>query len=95
MSPKQKKLVVDLQRSWEAVLPLTINGEEVERVDSLNFLGTTISSKWDDSILSIINKVHQRLLFLRNLKKFGASREEMLQFYRAAIKSVCTFSLSV
>ncbi|XDV31630.1 hypothetical protein PO909_002597 [Leuciscus waleckii] len=77
--------------------PLHINGEVVERVDSFRFLGTTISSslKWDDNITNITKKAHQRLFFLRQLRKFGVGCKGMLQFYRAAIESVLTFSITV
>ena len=44
----------------------------VEEVKTFKCLGTTISSdlKWDDNISSAIKKAHQRLFFLRQLKKF-------------------------
>ena len=46
---------------------------EVERVGSFRFLGTIISSslKWGDNLSCIIKKAHQRLFFLRQLRKFG------------------------
>ena len=71
MSPKLKELVVDFQRDGEALLPLIINGLQLERVDSLTFLGTTISSslKWDDKSICIIKKAHQRLIFTASAQK--------------------------
>ena len=77
--------------------PLYINGEVVERVDSFTFLGTTISSslKWEDNITNITKKAHQRLFFLRQLRKFGVACGGMLQFYRAAIERVLTFTVPV
>ena len=52
-----------------------IAGEVVEEVKSFKFLGTTISSdlKWDENFSSAIKKAHQRLFFLRQLKKFKVS----------------------
>ena len=69
----------------------------VERVDSYKFLGTIISSslKWVDNITAISKKAHQRLFFLRQLKKFGMACKGMQQFYQATIESVLTFSITV
>ena len=84
---------------WKKKMPLvslTISGEVVEEVKSFKFLGTTISSdlKWDGNISSVIKKAHQRLFFLRQLKKFKISHSILTQFYRAATESILTFSIS-
>ena len=77
--------------------PLVINGEEVERVEFFNFLGTIVSDnfKWDRNTTGIVKKCHQRLFFLRKLKKFGICKITLIQFYRAVIESVLTFSITV
>ena len=43
----------------------------------------------------IIKKSQQRLYFLRQLKKFGVGQSILIQFYRAVIESVLTFSITV
>ncbi len=94
---KTKEMVFDFRRRTNVVLPLTINGQDIENVQCFKFLGTTISAtlKWDDNLRGIIKKSHQRLFFLRQLKKFGISKVGMVNFYRAVIESVLTFSLIV
>ncbi len=94
---KTKEMVFDFRRRTNVVLPLTINGQDIENVQCFKFLGTTISAtlKWDDNLRGIIKKSHQRLFFLRQLKKFGISKVGMFNFYRAVIESVLTFSLIV
>lgn len=74
---KTKELVVGFRTDGKAPPPLTISGLETERVDSLEILGATIPSslKWGENSFCIIKKAHQRLFLLRQLKKFGASRE--------------------
>lgn len=52
------------------------------------------SPVWN-GLICIIKKANQRLFSLHQLKKFGVSREGMLQLYRAAIEGVLTFSISV
>ena len=69
----------------------------VEEVKTVKCLGKPISShlKWDENISSAIKKAHQRLFFLRQLKKFKDSHSILTQFYRAAIESILTFSITV
>ena len=96
MCPKRKKWCLILgRRKRLCLVPLTIAGEVVEEVKSFKFLGTTISSdlKWDENFSSAIKKAHQRLFFLRQLKKF--SHSILTQFYCAAAESILTFSITV
>lgn len=87
----------DFYSNRRALLSLTINGVKLERVDSFEFLGTMISStlKWDDNLVCIIKKSHQRLFFLCQLRKLGVFGEGLLQFHRAVIESVHTSLTSV
>ena len=66
-------------------------------MDSFKFLGTTIANtlKWDINAETIAKKAQQHTFFLRQLKKFRVSKTVLTQFYRAAIESVLTFSITV
>ena len=77
--------------------PFTINIIEVQRIHSFKFLGVTIMStlKWKDNTCMILKKAHQRLLFLKQLKKSGVSSKGLLQFYRAAVESILTYAVTV
>ena len=92
-----KEMVFDFRKKKTPLVPLTIAGKVVEVVRSFKFLGTTISSdlKWDENFSSAVKKAHQRLFFLRQLKKFKVSHSILTQFYRAAIESILTFSVTV
>ena len=94
---KMKEMVFDFRKKKTPLVPLSIAGEVVEEVKSFKFLGTTISSdlKCDENFSSAIKKAHQRLFFLRQLKKFKVSHSVLTQFYRAAIESILTFSITV
>ena len=85
---KTKEMVIGFRREKSPVALLLINGSPVEIVDSLKFLGTTISLglDWETNINSIPKKARQRMYFLCQLKKFGLRREILLQFYRAVIE---------
>ena len=94
---KTKEMVVDFRMRAGPHLPLTIKGEVVEQVSSFPFLGTTIhkSLTWEHNTNVIISKAHQRLHFLRQLKKFRVSKTAMTHFYRSAIERILTFSILV
>ncbi len=57
---KTKEMVFDFQLRNNAVLPLTINGQDIENVQCFKFLRTTISAtlKWDDNLRGIVKKSH-------------------------------------
>ncbi|XP_078266330.1 uncharacterized protein LOC144599387 [Rhinoraja longicauda] len=64
----------------------------VERVKNLQFLGMHISEdlSWTQHTDAIINKAHQRLYFLRRLRRFGTSKRIRLSFYRCTVESILT-----
>ena len=94
---KTKEIIVDFRKVKSEILPLTINGKVVEQVSTFKFLGTIISDnlKWDDHCTSILSKAQQRMYFLRKLKKFRLKQDILVQFYRAVVESVLSFSIVV
>ncbi len=91
------EMIVDFRRNPPTLSPLTIMNSTVTAVESFRFLGTTISQdlKWDNHIDYIVKKAQQRLLFLRQLKKFNLPPAHMTQFYSAVIESVLCSSITV
>ena len=69
---KTKELIVDFRKkSGGTHDTFHINGMAVERVSSYKFLGTHISAdmSWTTNTSSLVRKAHQRLFFLRTLRK--------------------------
>ena len=80
---KTKELIVDFRRTkGGAHTPICINGTEVERVASFKFLGVHISEdlSWTLNTSTIVKKAHQRLFFLRRLKKAHLSPQILENF---------------
>ena len=77
--------------------PIRINGTEVERVTSYRFLGVHISEdlSWTLNSSKLIKKAHQRLFFLRKLKKAHLSPQILVNFYRCIIESILTNCVTV
>ncbi len=80
---KTKEMVFYFQRRKNVVSPLTINGQDIDNVQCFKFLGTTISA----TLKRYVNKSHQRLFFLKQLKKFGVSKVDMLNFIELLLKA--------
>ncbi len=72
---KTKELVVDYRRQSREHTPITIEKTPVERVNSFKFLGVHITKDltWSAHTDAVLKKAHQRLFFLRRLRKFGTA----------------------
>ena len=66
------------------------NGEILDIEDEFKLLGVKITSnlRWDANTQYICAKAYSRLWMLRNLKKYGASIEDLLDVYEKQCRSV-------
>ncbi len=64
----------------------------VERVNSFKFLGVHITEDltWSAHTDAVLKKSHQRLFFLRRLRKFGMSPSILRSFYTCTVESILT-----
>ncbi len=85
---KTKELVVDFRRQR----PISIDKTPVERVNSFKFLGVHITEDltWSSHTDAVLKKSHQRLFFLRWLRKFGMSPSILRSFYTCTVESILT-----
>ncbi len=89
---KTKELVVDFRRESREHTPITIDKTPVERVNSFKFLGVHITEDltWSAHTDAVLKKSHQRLFFLRRLRKFGMSPSILRSFYTCTVESILT-----
>ncbi len=89
---KTKELVVDFRRQSREHTPITIDKTPVERVNSFKFLGVHITEDltWSTHTDAVLKKSHQRLFFLRRLRKFGMSPSILRSFYTCTVESILT-----
>ncbi len=89
---KTKELVVDYRRQSREHTPITIDKTPVERVSSFKFLGVHITEDltWSAHTDAVLKKAHQRLFFLRWLRKFGTSPRILRSFYTCTVESILT-----
>ncbi len=89
---KTKELVVDFRRQSREHTPITIDKTPVEWVNSFKFLGVHITEDltWSTHTDAVLKKSHQRLFFLRRLRKFGMSPSILRSFYTCTVESILT-----
>ncbi len=70
----------------------SVKGLLVERVNSFKFLGVhnTEDLTWSAHTDAVLKKSHQRLFFLRRLRKFGMSPRILRSFYTCTVESILT-----
>ncbi len=87
---KTKELVVDFRRQSREHTPITIDKTPVERVSSFKFLGVHITEDltWSAHTDAVLKKAHQRLFFLRRLRKFGTTPSILRSFYTCTVESI-------
>ncbi|KAI3376031.1 hypothetical protein L3Q82_016564 [Scortum barcoo] len=87
---KTKEMIVDFRRGRHLPSPLYIGGTAVEVVSSFRYLGVHISDDltWSKNTSCLIRKAHQRLYFLRRLRRAGLGSSVLTSFYRCVVESV-------
>ncbi|KAI4872504.1 hypothetical protein NFI96_028426, partial [Prochilodus magdalenae] len=94
---KTKEMIVDFRRGRHAHLPLHVGGSAVEVVSSYRYLGVHLSNNltWSNNTSSLVRKAHQRLYFLRRLRRAGLGSPVLTSFYRCVVESVLCSSINV
>ena len=89
--------MVDFRKRNTRLAPIIISSDFIERVDGLKLLGTIIYSDlvWGKNRDAVVKKGQERPFFLRELKKLGLRRENLIKFYHSAIGSILAFSMCV
>eukprot|EP00061_Rhincodon_typus_P007916 g30069.t1 len=86
---KTKELIIDFRKKGGEHTSTYINRTEVERVESIKFIGVTMTDdlSWSSHVDATVKKAQQRLFFLRRIRKFDMSIRSLTNFYRCTIES--------
>ena len=94
---KTKELVFDARRKKgrAAGVPITIQGEAVEIVDSYKFLGVHLNKNldWKDNTDAVYKKCQSRLYLLRRLRSFNVCSRLLVMFYQSVVDSVLFYAV--
>ena len=94
---KCKEMLLDFRKYRTCIPLLKFNDTTLERVPSFKLLGLWIDNnlKWQSNTDYIIRKAVRRLFLLKVLKKYGASRDDMKQFFISAIRPILEYGAEV
>ncbi|KAL2099341.1 hypothetical protein ACEWY4_005821 [Coilia grayii] len=92
---KTKEMVVDFRRTAPPLVPVTIDGENVETVCTYKYLGVHLDNKmdWSTNSDALYKKGQSRLYFLRRLRSFNVCNRLLLMFYQSVMASVLFYAV--
>ena len=87
---KTKAMIINFTEKHQFSTRLKLNSNNIEIVESMKILGTTINNKldWSQNCSELVKKVNKRMVFLRKILSFGANRREMVQIWKTYCRSV-------
>ena len=87
---KTKIMMFNQARKIDILPEVKLNGNNIEVVDEAKLLGVMISNNltWQKNTQFIISKSYQRMWILRNLKKYGADDQTLLEAYGQQIRTI-------
>ncbi|KAG5276868.1 hypothetical protein AALO_G00110700 [Alosa alosa] len=92
---KTKEMVVDFRRSKPTLLPVHIDGVNVEVVSTYKYLGLHLDNKldWSANTDALYKKGQSRLYFLRRLQSFNVCSKLLRMFYQSVVASVLFYAV--
>ncbi|KAL2091174.1 hypothetical protein ACEWY4_013437 [Coilia grayii] len=87
---KTKEMVVDFRRTAPPLVPVTINGENVDTFCTYKYLGLHLDNKldWSTNSDALYRKGQSRLYFRRRLRSFSVCNRLLLMLYQSVMASV-------
>ena len=94
---KTKNLIFNFTDNYQFMTRLSLNGQNVEVLNSTKLLGTIVSDdlRWDLNTSNIVKKANARMELLRRVASFGTSVEEMKDVYFLFVRSLLEQSATV
>ena len=94
---KTKTIIFNYTNKYQFTTRLTLDGQNVEVIDSTRLLGTIISNdlKWSLNTAVIVKKANARMELLRKVSSFGASVEDLKTIYTLFVRSLLEQSATV
>jgi hypothetical protein len=87
---KTKAMIVNFTEKYQFSTRLKLNKSNIELVNQMKILGTIIDNKldWNQNCKELVQKVNKRMVFIRKMINFGASKEELVHLWVVYCRSV-------
>ena len=87
---KTTAMLFNFTDKYQFATRLKLKDENINVVNKMKILGTTVTSSlsWDDNCSEMIRKVNSRMQLIRNIKKFGATKQELVHLWITFCRSV-------
>ncbi|XP_019617826.1 PREDICTED: carbohydrate sulfotransferase 10-like [Branchiostoma belcheri] len=98
LHPKKCKVLhIEFRKIPVTPPSLTVNNIEVQLVKVLRVLGVILQAdlKWNSHVDSVCTKANQRLYFLRKLKHFHLTTDDLLTVYTSYIRPILEYAAPV
>ena len=91
---KTTDTIIDFRKEPRVFPTLSINNSPIATSDCFKLLGVTFSRKlqWDNHVKSIVGKANSRLFFLKQLKRGGGQRSDLVTFLKSVIVPVLEYA---
>ena len=86
---KTKNLVFNFSKKYQFSTDVRIKGQQIETLDKIKLLGTTITSdlKWNENTSIIVKDSNKRMQFLHRAAKFTYNIRDLKKIYMLQIRS--------
>ena len=86
---KTKNLVFNFSKKYQFSTDVRIKGQQIETLDKIKLLGTTITSdlKWNENTSIIVKDSNKRMQFLHRAAKFTNNIRDLKKIYMLQIRS--------
>ena len=87
---KTKAMIFNFTKKYEFHTRLTLKNENIEIVDQIKLLGTTITNdlSWNQNCNELILKVNKRMQLLAKCKEIGSSNNELVMLWIIYCRSI-------
>ena len=87
---KTKAMIINFTENYQFTSRMQLNNVNIDIVDEMKILGTIVTNdlSWNKNTKHLVQKVNKRMLLLKKVQKFGATREEMVHIWIVYCRSI-------
>ena len=94
---KTKEMLISFKKNAIETQPLIIDKKAIERVTHFKILGVWLSDtlSWSYHVHHMTSRASPRLYYIRQLKRSGLTREDLLVYYKTMIQPILEYACPV